>query len=142
MKVHILFLFFHRFLNDNNGVTHDVIADTFDGLLGQRADFSGLFLVPRLAEPAQSCRVISRSVLGEAQVVLGEHGETRRLRSTFERLGCAFVLTRFVVSNADVVVERCRVHSGVRCLLIPQQCRPIQVVSKQPVAVTKGFLCG
>jgi hypothetical protein len=42
--------------------------------------------------------------------------------------------------DAGVVVKQWRVHAGVACLLISQQRSPVQIVTKQPIAVGEQFI--
>ena len=50
------------------------------------------------------------------------------------------VLFGAIVSNADVVVQYGRVHAGVVSLLIAQQRGPVQIITKEAVAVGKHLV--
>ena len=44
--------------------------------------------------------------------------------------------------DARVVVQQRRIHAGFRRLVVTQQCSPVEIVAKQPVAVPEKLLRG
>ena len=97
-------------------------------------------LVSNEAEPRQRLFRIAKLVGVEPEVVLGRDSKLRRVESLQQRLARAKVLPRLVVRNTRVVVQRRRVHSGIRRLLVAEQCAPVQIVTEKAIAVGKGFV--